>query len=199
MKLGNPIQAAILSVVAIAALVFLVLRLIPPGPAAATSVSSPVHGGPAAARPSDLPTEVGRDAFSHPAITKKFLAALPATPPKTIDASELPYSPLLDGTRPAPIAHEFKVAEAEAKPGEKAGIDRQQEDRPKSKIALRAIMRATTPLAIVAIDGGPDETVGLGEYIDRTCQITKFSADGVLLRFQDGKTWLTVGQEVTEK
>jgi hypothetical protein len=203
MKLGNPKHVIVLSIAAIGALAFVILRLIPSGPRAAKAASSEApaisgHGSPV----NGLPTEVARDAFSHPALYKRYLetASKEDLPPTARLPN--PIRPLLGKLDPiSRVAYDqLEAADvAGSKPTKNAGITRQVDGKPKSKIALKAIMRAAKPLALVTIDGHEDVTVGLGEYIDATYRITQFSQNAVLLASDTDKTWLYVGHEVTEK
>ena len=203
MKLGNPKHVVVLSFVAIGALAFVFSRLIPHGPPAAKAApgellanlghSSTVTG---------LPVEVRRDAFSHPALLKKYLETL--SPDKLPPGPKLPsaFHPLvgrLDRDSKLWLEAVETPSPGSKKPSESAGTSRQLDGKPKSKIALRAILRTAKPLALVTIDGHEDVTVGLGEYIDANYRITQFSQNAVLLVSDVDKTWLYVGSEVTER
>ena len=208
MKVGNPKQAIALSIAAAGAIAFFVVRLIPAGPGIARGAPGVTSAEPVRSSTiSGLPAEVLRDAFSHPALTKRFLATLPAGErPKSEPKPEPLPSPiitdsftLLSDSKPLSAQHLQPAAESEGKPSENAGLARQQDKKPNSKIELKAIMRATAPLALVTIDGHQDVSVGLGEYIDATYRITQFSQNAVQLTSEHDKTWLYVGHEVTEK
>ena len=204
MKVGNPKQAIVLSIAAIGAIIFFLLRLIPVGSSPATAASGIANSDTAHTSPiTGLPTEVLRDAFSHPALTKRFFATLP-TDEGHESVQEAASPPHLFGNLPSAIEFDqVPATDAKGKPSENAGGTRQQAKKPNSTIELKGIMRTTTPLALVALvssEGKQQElTVGLGEYIDNSHQITQFSQNAVQITSGEGKTWLYVGHQVTEK
>ena len=203
MKIGNPKHATFLAVVALCALAFFVMRLLPNGPRlGASNAATAVAGIGRKSQVDGLPVEVLRDAFSHPKLTERYLATLPIDKQPNLQPKTRPLNPLF---KPLPEAMKGLIEDqnvsvtAAGKPSENAGTGRQHDGKPKSKIELKAIMRAKTPLALVTINGKDDVTVGLGEYIDTTYRITRFSQNAVLLSSDSDETWLYVGHEVTEK
>jgi hypothetical protein len=198
-KVGNTIHAVVLAVIAFAAIAFLVVRLIPQRPRAVTAVAASRPAAGTHLTVAGLPVEVLRDAFSHPALTKKYLASLPKKSTPAEAEVEAPWKIALGSNLPPAFAGDIQPDVKPDQPGENTGTSRQDEGRPKSKFELKAIMRATTPLALITVDDKTDLTVGLGEYIDINYRITKFSQDGIQLAHGSTKSWLYVGQEVNEK
>jgi hypothetical protein len=202
LKIGDPKQAIILSVAAIGAIVFFVTRLIPSKPSVAVDANrvAASQTGPASTA-SGLPVEVLRDAFSHPKLTEHFLASLPLAERQKAIAKPSPLLDLLPGGGEfEPVTHgiiEPALSEEEI-PNKNTVTARQEDGEPKSKIELKGIMRATSLLAVLSIDGHESVTARLGEYIDGTHRITQFSQNAVQISSERGKTWLFVGHEVTE-
>ncbi|MHB8635903.1 MAG: hypothetical protein ACYC96_05460 [Fimbriimonadaceae bacterium] len=202
MKLGNPKHVIVLAIVAFGAIAFFLMRLMHGHGALASKAVAASSNSTRLPTLQGLPVEVLRDAFSHPALTKRYLASRP-------DPKEQPSTQDSDSTHPLPGALPNGVQEilpnmatasvASPKPSEIAGTARQEDGKAKSKITLKAIMRTATPLALVTINDRDDLAVGLGGAIDSTYRVTQFTQNAVLLTSRDDKEWLYVGHELTEK
>jgi hypothetical protein len=207
LKIGNPVHAILLSVVAVGAILFFVMRLIParPGGPVAATTGSPTNSG-RVLTPSALPREILRDAFSNPELTKHALASLDKDKkPDEKGAEESQdesQSPLI-GLLPTDPKFSFQQVEAAQKsgnkPSESAGITRDKESKSTSSIELKGIMRVKTPLALMTIEGHQDVTVALGEYVTTDYRLTGFRQDAVRLTSKHGSSWLFVGSKVNEK
>jgi hypothetical protein len=206
LKTGNTTQAIVLSVVAVAALGFMVTRFIPTKAVsvAAASDSDKAPSGKSAAVET-LPTEILRDAFSHPALAKRTLAVITKQidePPVGIDiqplgigGSESAFLPPARGGDIPYIEHEKPLTKG-SKPSGNTEKDQQEDKTPRLKIGLKAIMSATKSLALISIDGGPNLMVGPGDQLTAQFRIGQFTKNAVQLVSATGKFWLYVGQEV---
>ncbi|HLK15301.1 MAG TPA: hypothetical protein VKT78_10885 [Fimbriimonadaceae bacterium] len=198
MTIGNPKHALILALFALGAIAFFIIRLIPAAaPPGGLQASASTQREVAQAAPPALPTEVLRDAFSHPRLTERYLESLPPEQRTGTGSDTLDLVPL--GSLKGAFARLPEAPASGAKPSDIAGSARQHEGRPKSKIVLKAIMRAGKPLALVSLNDKDDVTVGLGEYIDTEHRVTQFSQNAIQLSSDLGKEWLYVGHEVIEK
>ena len=207
MKVGNPIHAILLSLVAVGAISFFVMRLVPArsGEPVAAAAVAPASSG-RAVTPSALPREILRDAFSNPKLVKQVLATLnkdkkPAEKQTDASSDEPPFA--LIGPLPTSpdlrIQHVETAAKSDDKPSESAGISRDKESKPNSSIELKGIMRVKTPLALMTIEGHQDETVALGEYVTADYRLTGFTQNAVRLTSKHGSSWLFVGSRLNEK
>ncbi len=212
MKTGNPTQAIALSIAAVGAIGFLVTRLIPAKPVLADDG----HGQNRAsvgklASISGLPTDVYRDAFSHPALAKRVesLSKADAVVTPEGDAQESAFYKFMHGPiqiLPPTTPQESFSTERESpkdeatKPSVSTEKSQQLEKTAQLKIGLKAIMRATKPIALITLDGQPDGNLELlvspGDQLTGTLKVGHFSESAVELISPTGKFWVSVGSEV---
>jgi hypothetical protein len=178
-KTGNKNQAVILSIVAVGAVAFLVIELMPSRlrpsalaqAATGHSLSSTVNV--------DLPLALVGDPFSHPklAVKKVVVESVPA-PPSDINKGNNPFNPMLGGGLGDPSAQVQKSDSA----AENAGKDRQKQKGP--QIALVAVMDAGTPVAMLQIDGKDGKTFKEGDKLAR--DVWLFHVDHSYVEIQVG-------------
>jgi hypothetical protein len=189
MKTGNKNQAVMLSIVAVGAIAFLVIQLMP-------GKNRPFLGGsPAPAQtdgavhvPTDLPLALVGDPFSHPKLAVKEVVE-PKQPPSEL-TGDIPVRPLVIGPRlpnPAGVVSSSNTEDS-------AGDNRQKQQGP--QISLVGIMDAGTPVAMLQIAGKDQETFREGAMLDKDVWLlqighsfVKVLVRGEVHRIEPGETY----------
>jgi len=175
MKVGDKKQATILFIVAIGAIAFLAIQLVPgeiKSPLGGLAASANQTGGPALA--TELPLMVAGDPFSHPKLaTKPAPKEQPAEPPRDINTGYGPFSP-------PGLGNPNSEPNSAAGPEESAGNSQQKPQGP--QIALMAVMQAGTPVAMLQVGSNQPKNYAEGEIVADNVRLIKVADSYVLVR-----------------
>lgn len=157
MKTGNKNQATILGIVAVGAIGFLVIQLIP------AKIRPMLGQGPAAipvvaptSMPVDLPLALVGDPFSHPKLAVK---APPTQAGQSFQPDITGNIPLMFGGLPTAVGQVQPTGSTE----DIAGKDRLKLQGP--QITVLAVMDAGTPVAMLQVGGKEAKTYRAGDAL----------------------------------
>ena len=205
MRVGDKKQVAILSVVAVAAVIVLATQLgstvkvnAVPRLLAAISGGQPLHQGEAPHEP--VPEVVTRDAFSHPK-----LEMVAAKTPKP--AGDSPAKEPLVAKQPADVAGSLGSMptdpgwfqtnpDSNLKPAEITRGAEKENEAPGVPVKLLATMRASAWRAMIQVGTGDSTVVSQGQTLAEGIQITKIGEEGITLRQGAKTSTLKVGGEL---
>jgi hypothetical protein len=188
MKVGNIGQAILLSIVAVAAVAFLVIQL--KGRHAPTAQTSSAN---ASASPNihtaslELPRTVYGDPFTHPALPRRVPPKKQPVKPDTKVAS-LGAGGGLSGSLPYPVGGPPQVSPEAAnddakKPPEEA----------KDSVELGAIMTEPRAVALFSVNGKPLRSYEIGESVTKRAKVAAIRMGSVELQLATGRRVLRVG------
>lgn len=164
MKAGNKNQATILAIVAVGAIGFLVVQLIPAkirpmlgqGPATGPIVAS-------TSMPADLPLALVGDPFSHPKLAVKVPPTQGGQAPQPDITGNIPF--MLGG-----FQRPDGQVQPTGTPEDIAGKDRQKLQGP--QITVLAVMDAGTPVAMLQVGGKEAKTYRAGDALAKHVRLT---------------------------
>jgi hypothetical protein len=214
-KTGDPRQAMVLGVVAVAAVGFLAFQLLPKGgspapapPAESVAVDAAPPPGPAA--PSRLPLKVmnlqlSHDPFSHPRLAGRTSGDRPAPDdPEDLPAREPGRESVANGLAPLPgvLAVDGLSLRPVEDPGGTGTEDRDaprqnlQEERRSLSVRISAIVAAGAPVAMIGVAGEPTRMYRTGEALGPGVVVEGITETEVVLRTPHGVRKLKAGDEV---
>lgn len=187
MRTGDVKQAVILSVVALAALVFLGVRVPPRGSSLLPMLGGAPRETVSATLPTgeSLPLALVGNPFSHPKLAPPQQRPAAANPRPDIDKSG-GFAPMAVDELPNPNGRPTSDP-----PEESAGIARQQEQEP--RISLNAIMRVEGPVALLSLNRGKAELHKSGDELTKGVRLVDIGQTEVTLSVFGRKRVLQVG------
>ena len=171
MKTGNRNQAVILSVVALGAIAFLVIQLLPAKirPTLGGSISQPVAGAPVS---TDYALTLVGDPFSHPKLAIKPVAISSKSVPSDIDKSgHIPVQPGAPDGVVTPVSG--------SNPADIAGGHRQKPQGP--VITVVAVVHAGTPVAMLEVAGKEARSFKEGDLLAPNARLISIGDNSVIV------------------
>lgn len=202
MKRSDPKQVAILSIVAVGAVLYLGFTLFGAGQKVA-SLMIPSTSREAGAKPEgELPAELLKDPFSHPKLVN---ADKQAPPQRTVAVDESPQPPALPfagrfegGTGLAPLSPiVLQSAQKGDQPAEIAGPDRKEIEAPRKLVALSAIVKVERQMAFLSVNGSESRAFRAGALLAPGLRLLSIGESSVKLGTADKTIELAVGGEVS--
>ena len=199
MKTGNKSQAVILTVVAIGAIGFLVIQLLPaklkPIVGLSTSAAS---GSQTSIVDTNLPLMLVGDPFSHPKLAVKKEAQSPGPkPPREILRGAFPLGlPGLDAPGVEPMSGSGdggSEPDLGSKTEENAGTSQQKQQVP--QISLVGIEDAGTPVALLQVGNEEERTYRAGEKLAKGVWLTVVDHGFVEVRVGDEDHRIGLGEK----
>lgn len=195
MDVGDPKKTAALGVVAVAAIGFLVLRLMPDAKKPAPSGQSPTPesvGASPTVGESTMVSLIG-DPFSHPMLARSAptaaagpMAANPTPAPQQLQGSG--FGPVGVEALPSPNPNGMGSTGANTEPIPSAP--------PKTaKIAVKGILCASDTVAYLSLDGGPSSAFRVGATVTDGVIVKVITPDTIVLQRGTKTQALKVGQQ----
>lgn len=197
MEVGDPRKTAILGVIAVAAIGFLVVRLMPEGrKQAGTSAKEPVPVGSSssgAGSEAMIVSLIG-DPFSHPMLARSITTG-PAGPAPTPSptGTGTPFGSQEGGSAPIQIQ---TLPTPNPSPGPGTAAD--PHGVPPSaipKISLKGILCATESIAYLSLDGGASSGFRVGDTVSPGITLKVITPDTIVLQRGTKTQALKVGQQ----
>ncbi len=198
MKTGNRNQAIILSIVAVGAIVFLVIQLLPAKirPTLGGLTSRPVADAPVS---TNFALTLVGDPFSHPKLAVKPVAAVVSNPvPSDIDKSG--YTPVHWPGLP----NVQDTTESGSNPADNAGTHRQKPKDP--VITVVAVVHAGSPVAMLEVAGKEAQSFKEGDLLAPHARLISIGdgsvsvlINGEMHEISTGETYGSKTEETNER
>lgn len=195
MKVGDKKQAVILSVVAIGAIAFMGMQLIPKGARFVATAGKPEAPATVEPEPVTLQLAVLSNSFSHP----KLAPEKPDTPEvEPLEPDELSrkmtgeiFAPMLPPIQGMAIQ---RVVADDPEPEENAGSDRKSQQEPLT-LKVTGIVDVGEPVAFISVRKKASRPVKVGERIEPGVRLLEIRDNVVTVRIGDERVKLELGEE----